>query len=108
MSQGKVIREDLIYPELSYQIEGCAFEVFNTLGPGHSEKVYQKAFAEALRMKGITFKEQVCYSLKFNDKVMDKGFLDFEIDNKVIVELKKDETFSKIRIDQVLGYIRAI
>ena len=90
MSATKIIREDLIYPELSYSIVGCAFEVFNKLGPGHTEKIYQKAFDEALKMKGINFSEQVYYNILFNEKIVGKGFLDFEIENKVIVELKKD------------------
>ena len=41
----KTRREDLVYPELSYVIVGCAFEVFNEIGPGHMELYYQKALA---------------------------------------------------------------
>ncbi len=33
-------RDDLVYPELSYQLVGYAYEVFDELGPGHSEKTY--------------------------------------------------------------------
>jgi len=33
-------REDLLYPELSYQIIGILFEVYNKLGPGYQEKYY--------------------------------------------------------------------
>ncbi len=36
-------RKDLIYPELSYKIIGCAYDVFNQLGGGHKESVYQNA-----------------------------------------------------------------
>jgi len=36
------LRDDLIYPELSFKIVGCAFDVFNSIGFGHLEKVYQK------------------------------------------------------------------
>ncbi len=80
-------RNDLVYPELSYEIVGCAYEVFDALGPGHAEKTYQKAFAVALKKKEIQFKEQVYYSVKFKDEIVGKGFLDFEVDSKVIVEL---------------------
>ncbi len=44
-------KKDLLYPELSYQIVGCAYDVFNELGFGHPEKFYQRAFAEALKKK---------------------------------------------------------
>ena len=45
------IRKDLVYPELSYEIIGCAYDVWNELGPGHSEKIYQKSMAFMLKSK---------------------------------------------------------
>jgi len=102
----KKYMDHLIYPELSYAIVGCAFDVYNQLGYGHSEKIYQRAMAEALRIRQIKFVEQVYYKLKFNNKVIGKSFLDFEIESKIIVELKKDDRFSKTHIDQVLDYLK--
>ena len=99
-------RNDLVYPELSYEIIGCAYEVFDALGTGHSEKTYQKAFAIALKKKGIKYLEQVYYSLKFKDEIVGKGFLDFLVDAKIIVELKKDGKFSKTHLEQVLNYLK--
>jgi len=54
---GNVRRKDLIYPELSYEIVGCAFEVWNELGPGHLEKTYQQAMAVMMRKKNLKFSE---------------------------------------------------
>ena len=99
-------RNDLVYPELSYEIIGCAYEVFDGLGAGHSEKTYQKAFAIELKRKSILFKEQVYYAVKFKDEVVGKGFLDFEVDGKIIVELKKNVHFSKVHLEQVLNYLK--
>ena len=102
----QLIRDDIVYPELSYEIVGCAFEVFDALGPGHSEKVYQKAMAVAFQKRNIPFKEQVYYALKFLDEIVGKGFLDFEVDSKIVVELKKDGYFSKTYLEQVLDYLK--
>lgn len=99
-------RDDLVYPELSYEIVGCAYEVFDELGPGHSEKTYQKALAVTLKKKGIKYSEQVYYSIKFKEEIVGKGFLDFAVDSKIIVELKKDGYFSKTHIEQVLNYLK--
>src|SRR4051812_16600235 len=99
-------RNDLVYPELSYEIVGCAYEVFDELGAGHAEKTYQRAFAVALRKKEIAFKEQVYYSVKFKDEIVGKAFLDFEIESKIIVELKKNVHFSKSHLEQVLNYLK--
>ena len=99
-------RDDLVYPELSYSIIGCAYEVWDELGPGHLEKMYQKAMAIAFRNRKITFQEQVHYSLKFKSEIIGKGFLDFLVEDKIIVELKKDGHFSKTHIEQVLEYLK--
>ncbi len=81
-------RDDLVYPELSYQLVGYAYEVFNELGPGHSEKTYQKAHAVMLTRNNHKFMEQVYYPVKFKNEIISKGFLDFSIEEKIIVELK--------------------
>ncbi len=106
MTFSKVKGDDLLFPDLSFQIVGCAFEVFNELGPGHSEKNYQKALAYIFKLRNIQFKEQVYYPLKFKEKVIGRGFLDFLVEDKIIVELKKDENFTKTSIDQVLNYLK--
>jgi len=80
--------------------------VFDELGPGHSEKSYQRALAIALRAKDLQFKEQVYYKLKFRDEIVGRGYLDFLVDEKVILELKKDVNFSKTHMEQVLNYIK--
>ena len=47
-----------LYKDLSYEIVGAAFEVHNELGCGFLEKVYQEAFAIALRERDINFERE--------------------------------------------------
>ena len=42
-----------MYANLTYKIRGAIFNVYNTLGPGHKEQVYQKALAKELKETGI-------------------------------------------------------
>lgn len=102
----EIKRNDLIYPELSYKIVGCAFDVYNSLGCGHHEKYYQRALTEALKEKKLKTIEQVYYPVVFNGKVVGKIFFDFLIDDKLVVEIKKGNNFSKRHIDQVLEYLK--
>src|SRR5687768_5002621 len=106
MPRHQLNRDDLIYPELSYQVVGCAYEVFKGLGYGHPEKTYQKAFGVVFKEKNIAYKEQVYYPVNFRDKVIAKNFLDFLVEEKIVVELKKNFHFSKAHIDQVLKYLK--
>ena len=103
----KVLRNDLVYPELSFKLVGYAFEVFKKLGYGHREDVYQKAYAEMLKTNNHNFVEQQYYPITFNDKLIKKLFLDFKVDEMVVIELKKDETFSSDHIEQVNQYLKA-
>ena len=92
-------------PDLSYQIVGCAYEVFNSIGPGHLEKYYQKALAIKFKNSALQFEEQVHYPLEFEGELIGHNYLDYVVDNKIVVEIKKDGRFSKANIDQVLKYL---
>ncbi len=102
MKQPEIRKKDLLHPELSYQIVGCAFEIFKSVGYGHPEKIYQKAMTILFNERNIPYKEQVYVPFK----IIDRKFLDFVVDEKIIIELKKDFHFSKTHIDQVVGYLK--
>ncbi len=99
-------KQDLIYPELSYQLVGLAYNVFNELGHGHLEKIYQKAYTKELKEAGIVFKEQAPYQVIYKEEVIGNNYLDFLIEEKVIIELKRSDFYSKKYIDQVSNYIK--
>jgi GxxExxY protein len=103
----KKIRDDLLYPELSYEIVGILFEIYNELGHGHPEKTYQKAVALRLEQAGIRFVEQLYAPVEYRGKVIGKNFFDFLIDDKIVLEIKKGNYFSRIHIDQVNKYLAA-
>ncbi|MBI2966362.1 MAG: GxxExxY protein [Bacteroidetes bacterium] len=105
MKQPVIQRKDLIYPELCYQIIGILFEVYNQLGYGHSEKVYQKAVAVALKKAGLKFVEQIFYPILFNGTKISGGRFDFLIEDKIVLEIKKGDRFAKGHIDQLYGYL---
>ena len=95
-----------MYPDLSYQIIGIMFEVYNELGSGYQEKHYQKAIAEAFKKHSVSFKEQVFIPLKFQNNKIGSYFLDFVVDNKVVLEIKKGESFLKTNITQLYSYLK--
>lgn len=83
---GKI--HNLIYEELSDKVIGGAYKVYNNLGYGHPEKVYQKSLAVELDNQGIKYKRE-CYSkILYDGEVVGKYFLDFLIEDKMAVEVK--------------------
>jgi GxxExxY protein len=57
-------RRELIYKELSFNVVGALFEVYNSLGFGYPEKIYQRAVAEELKKSGLSFVRE-SFSRKF-------------------------------------------
>lgn len=100
-------RKDLIYPELSYQIIGILFEIFKQLGSGYQEKYYQRAIAIEFKRCGLKYKEQVSAPLMYKNSKVGNYFLDFLIEDKVVLEIKREKNFSRKNIEQVYGYLKA-
>jgi GxxExxY protein len=99
------IRNDLVHKELAYKVMGVVMNVYNTLGYGHLEKVYQKALAIALAKAGFTVVEQLYAPVIFEDTVIGKGYLDFLINDVLVLEIKKGDYFAKAHIGQVHEYL---
>jgi GxxExxY protein len=68
--------------------------------------IYQKALSLAFAEKGLAVKEQVRFDIKFNEQVLAKRFFDFIIENKIVIEIKRDDRFSKANIDQTIEYLK--
>ncbi|MEK7187884.1 MAG: GxxExxY protein [Patescibacteria group bacterium] len=98
--------KELVFPELSYAIVGAAFAVFNSLGPGHSEKVYQNALAKELEKQGVNYKREVFIPVQYRNETIAKYFADFVVEEKIIVELKVVKKLGYTHARQVLGYLQ--
>ena len=99
-------KAELVYPELSYKIVGLLFEVYNELGPGHKEKVYEKALAALFEENNIQYKEQLFCPVVFKGKQIGKYFIDFLVEKKIVLELKQGIRTSKKNLDQVHTYLK--
>lgn len=102
----KKINKNIIYAKECYEIMGIIFEVFNKLGYGHKEKVYQKAIAEKLKSNDVDFKEQAKVKLKIGEKDLGIYFLDFIVSGKIVVEIKQKNFFSTKDIKQLYSYLK--
>ena len=106
MIKPELKRNDLIYPELSYQLIGILFEIFRQLGGSFQEKYYQRAIALELKKCNLGFKEQLFLPLYYKEEKIGKYYLDFLIENKIVLEIKKDKRFSKKDIEQIVAYLK--
>ncbi len=98
--------KEIIYSELSYQIVGAAFKVFNSLGYGYNEKYFQKAYALELKKQGLGFEREREVQLKYLGEKIGKYYLDFLVENKIVVELKVLASYKYAHTRQVLEYLQ--
>lgn len=97
----------IVYPELSYEIMGILFKIFNKLGYGYQEKYYQRAIVRELTVLNIFFKREQSAELKYEEKIIGRYFIDFTIDNKIVLEIKVAKEIYQKHLNQVLGYLKA-
>jgi len=98
--------DKVIYKELSYEIVGILFGVYNELGYGYKEKYYENAIDRNFRLEKIKFKKQVPYKLIYKGEVIGRLYLDFLIEDKIVLEIKKGNYFDKRNIEQVKEYLK--
>lgn len=98
------IRDNLIFPELSYKITGILFKTHNALGRYCKEKQYQDALAEMFEKEGFIFECEK--KLPISEKVGGNQ-VDFLVDNKILIECKAKPIITKEDYYQVLRYLKA-
>ena len=100
--------DKIIFREESFHLVGAALEVHKHIGCGFSEPVYQEAFEEELRLRGIPFEREKVINVTYKGKVLSKSFRpDFVCYDKIIVELKAVSEFTDEHISQVYNYLKA-
>lgn len=96
------------YPdeELTYELIGFGYTVFNRLSFGYQEKYYQRAYEMELVEHRKSYQREQKVIIVYNGRKIGRYFIDFVVD-KVVVEIKVASDFHSKHISQVLGYLRA-
>ena len=98
---------EVIEKELSYEIIGIAMKIYNDLGYGFLEKVYENALKNEIEELGLKVKQQYPIKVIYNDKIIGDYIADLLIEDKIIIELKTIEKLSKVHEAQILNYLKA-
>lgn len=93
--------------EISYAVRGAIFKVYNALGPGLLESVYEAALKYELIKSGLSVDAQIPIAVVYDEVNLDLGFrLDLLVNSKVIVEIKSVETLAPVHHKQLLTYLK--
>ncbi len=93
--------------DISYKIRGSIFKVYNELGPGLLESVYEAALCYQLKKDGLSVQSQVKIDVYYDGQLLPVDYrLDIVVEDKVIVELKSVESLLPVHHKQLLTYLR--
>lgn len=93
--------------EISYKIRGAIFNVYNGLGPGLLESVYQKAMMYELNKQGLKADEQVNVPIMYDGHNLGEDLkLDILVEDSVIIELKSVSEMKDVYYKQLLTYLK--
>lgn len=97
----------IVQKELSYKIVGILFDVHTILGNRYQEKYYQRAVEHALLENNLEFERELMVDLHYHNKKIGKYFLDFFIENSVVLEIKAVPFLLPKDFKQVMAYLRS-
>jgi len=93
--------------EISYQIRGAIFDVYNELGPGLMENVYEKALIIELLNRGLHIENQVPIEVRYKDSDLGLQYrVDVLVNEQVIIELKSVEILLLVHYKQLITYLK--
>lgn len=98
----------MLHREITDQIIRSFYNVYNTLGYGFLEKVYENEQLIELRDIGLLVEKQVPIKVYFKEQQVGEYYVDLIVEDKVIIELKATESLCEEHEFQLINYLKAI
>ncbi|MEP0862172.1 MAG: GxxExxY protein [Ignavibacterium sp.] len=98
---------DYLFQDLTSKIISCFFKVYNKLGFGFLEKVYENALLIELTNSGLRVDRQKPINVYYENQLVGEYFADLIVDDKVIIELKAAEALIEEHELQLINYLKA-
>jgi GxxExxY protein len=97
----------LLHTEITEKIIKSYYKVYNTLGYGFLEKVYEKAMVIELSKNGLEVKNQHPITVFYRNEIIGEYFADIIVNDLVIIELKAAMEISEEHECQLINYLKA-
>lgn len=101
------MKEPLLHGEVTDAIIKAYYHVYNTLGPGFLERVYERALAISLQQRGYTVEKHHPIKVYFEGVLVGDYFADLLVNRCVIIENKAVEAVTPHHEAQLTNYLKA-
>ncbi len=98
---------ELLHKNISDKIIRCFYEVYNILGYGFLEKVYESSLYNELISCGLSCERQKKIEVFYKGKLVGEYYADIIAEDKIIIELKAAETICEEHEFQLINYLKA-
>lgn len=99
---------ELLHKKETFEIIGSCFEVYNQLGNGFLEVVYKEALQLEFDTRKIKYQREKCFDIYYKGNPIGKSyFIDFFVENEILLEVKSVSELSDNHVSQTLNYIKA-
>jgi len=95
------------YEDITEKVIGCAYRVYNKMGFGYLESVYEKCMLIELGKAGLNAESQEPITVYYDDQIVGNFIADVVVEDAVIVELKSVRTLAKAHEVQLVNYLVA-
>jgi len=99
--------EQFRHAELTRDIIGCFYDVYNELGFGFIESVYENSLGFALRDKGFEVYQQIAIPVWFRGNQVRDFDADMMVNRLILLELKTARAIDPAHLGQLLNYLKA-
>jgi len=96
-----------LFEEKTKVIIGCFYDVYNVLGYGFLEQVYENALIYELRKKDFQVKKQHPITVFYKNISVGEYFADIIVDDTIILELKTSDNVHEAHVAQLRNYLKA-
>lgn len=98
---------ELIFKDLSFELNGLFYEIQNKLGNACSEKQYQDALEFKLKSNNFTYEREKDLLFKLEEGNISGNRADFVIVDGVVIDVKAKKYITREDFKQMLRYLRA-
>ena len=99
--------DGLLHKKITDDILKIYYDIYNQLGYGFLEKIYQNAMFLELKKKGYKVEAQKPIKVYYKNQLLGEYFTDLLIEDKIILELKACELLMNVHIAQLMNYLKA-